>query len=155
MPLEVERKFLVAGNAWRAETTASARIRQGYLVANAHLTVRIRTKDDAAFITVKGETRGIARAEYEYAIPLAEANEMLEALCQPPLVEKRRHTVVYAGVIWEVDEFFAQNVPLVLAELEREDAADIIDLPPWIGQEVTGDARYTNSNLARQPYSTW
>ena len=155
MSIEVERKFLVASNAWRMAASSAMTIRQGYLAADGERTVRIRTQDKAAFITVKGIPDGIARAEYEYKIPLADANAMLNTLCLRPLIEKRRHIVLHAGVTWEVDEFFGDNAPLVVAELEREDAADITDLPGWVGQEVTGDSRYGNANLARRPYSTW
>ena len=155
MGIEVERKFLVSNSAWRAAASSAATIRQGYLVADGERTVRIRTRDKVAFITVKGVLVNMARAEYEYKIPLADANAMLNTLCLRPLIEKRRHIVLYVGMTWEVDEFFGENAPLVVAELERVDAAQITDMPSWIGQEVTGDPRYGNANLARRPYSKW
>jgi adenylate cyclase len=154
MGTEIERKFLVHGDAWRVGAER-ALIRQGYLATDGERTVRVRTKGGQGFITIKGMPRGIARPEYEYPIPLNDANELLDALCLRPLIEKYRHIVWHAGARWEVDEFLNENASLILAELELESADQAIDLPDWVSGEVTGDPRYTNSNLAQRPYSTW
>lgn len=154
MAQEIERKFLVQGNAWR-EGAQRVLIRQGYLNADGARTVRVRTKGDHAFITIKGPPSGIVRPEYEYEIPASDANEILDHLCLRPLIEKWRHLVKFAGMLWEVDEFLNENAGLIVAEVEMRDASQQIELPAWLGQEVTGDARYYNSNLSKQPFTTW
>lgn len=154
MGTEIERKFLVRNGAWRIGAER-ALIRQGYLSADGARTVRVRVRGDQGYITVKGPPNGLVRPEYEYAIPLDDANAMLDALCLRPLIEKHRHIVWHAGARWEVDEFLNENAPLVLAEIELPDAEATVALPPWVGAEVTGDPRYANSNLARAPYSIW
>ena len=153
MPLEIERKFLVSNEDWRGPWP-QVEIRQGYLTASDATTVRVRLRGDAAFLTVKGECGGPVRAEYEYAIPVAHATEMLR-LCQPPLVEKVRHLIPVDGLIWEVDEFRGDNAGLVLAEIELREAGQPVTLPAWIGREVTDDVRYRNSYLARHPFRSW
>jgi len=154
MGIEIERKFLVKSDAWRVGATPVL-IRQGYLSADGAITVRVRVKGDAGFITIKGAPVGPTRAEYEYAIPLADANEMLDTLCLRPLIEKVRHLVTCDGVLWEVDEFLNENAPLVVAEVELSAASQKVTLPEWVGPEVTSDPRYSNSNLSKRPYSTW
>jgi adenylate cyclase len=154
MAQEIERKFLVQGDAWR-EGAQRVLIRQGYLNADGARTVRVRTKGERAFVTIKGPPAGISRAEYEYEIPSADANEMLDHLCMRPLIEKWRHLVPFAGMVWEVDEFLNENAGLIVAEIELRDAAQQVELPAWAGQEVTGDFRYTNSNLVKRPFTTW
>lgn len=152
MGIEIERKFLVVGDAWRqAPATAYA---QGYLSRDHRRTVRVRIVEDSAWLTVKAASVGATRAEFEYPIPVADAREML-ALCDGPLVRKTRRVLVHAGATWEIDEFEGDNAGLVVAEIElaAEDAA--FEPPPWLGAEVTHDARYFNSNLAAAPYSTW
>jgi adenylate cyclase len=152
MGIEIERKFLVVGDAWRSAPAKA--YAQGYLNRDKQRTVRVRVVEDAAWLTVKGASVGATRAEFEYPIPVADAREML-ALCDGPLVRKLRRVVVHAGATWEIDEFEGDNAGLVVAEIElaSEDAA--FDPPPWLGAEVTHDARYFNSNLAATPYSTW
>jgi adenylate cyclase len=154
--IEIERKFLVAGDGWRADAE-HVLIRQGYLSlsADGERTVRVRVKGDAGFITIKSKPDGLTRDEFEYAIPLADANDMLDRLCLRPLIEKVRHIVWHEGLRWEVDEFLNENAPLVMAEIELSDEAQAVPLPAWAGEEVTYDARYANSNLARKPFSTW
>jgi adenylate cyclase len=154
MGLEIERKFLVMGDAWR-DGALPVLIRQGYLCADGERTVRVRVKGDHGYITVKGMPSGLVRPEYEYEIPLADASAMLDKLCLRPQIEKRRHPVMHDGILWEVDEFLNENAPLIVAEVELRDAAQSLALPTWVGQEVTSDSRYTNSNLARKPYSMW
>ena len=149
MPVEIERKFLVTSHAWRAGARATA-IRQGYL-SHEGATVRIRIADGDAFITVKGKTEDIARAEFEYPIPLEDARLMLETLCARPLIEKTRYTVEHAGRVWTVDVFEGENDGLVMAEVELEGADVHVDLPDWVGEEVTSDPRYRNSALVNAP----
>ncbi len=150
MAVEVERKFLVKNDAWRAGARA-CRIRQGYLCLGEDATVRIRCADDDAFITVKSKTEGISRAEFEYAIPLADAEHMLVHLCAQPIIVKTRYALEFAGKIWTVDVFEAANAGLVVAEVELLHPDERIALPPWAGEEVTDDPRYRNSSLVNQP----
>lgn len=147
MGREIERKFLVTSDAWRAGA-AGVRLRQGYLSLDPARTVRVRLAGDKAWITVKGLTRGAARDEFEYPIPAADAQEMLDGLCTASL-EKTRHKVRFGGNTWEVDEFHGRHAGLVLAEIEMEAEGATIAVPPWVGQEVTDDPRYYNSNLAQ------
>jgi adenylate cyclase len=148
MPVEIERKFLVIGEGWRNRGRAE-RIRQGYLVAQPGLSVRIRRAGSRAFITVKSGAAGPTRAEYEYDIPPEHADEMLETLCSRPVIEKWRHTVDVGGAVWTIDEFRGALAGLVLAEIELDHPDQPVDLPDWIGAEVTGDPHYLNANLAK------
>ena len=152
MATEIERKFLVTGTAWTSKPYSY--YRQGYLNRDKNRTVRIRVADKQAFITIKGLTVGAKRAEYEYPIPLSDGEAMLK-LCEPPLIEKKRRIVEYSGLKWEIDEFLGDNAGLVIAEVELTSQSQQIDLPDWIGQEVTDDPRYFNSNLTIAPYTTW
>ncbi|MFG1297756.1 MULTISPECIES: CYTH domain-containing protein [Xanthobacter] len=150
MGVEVERKFLVVSEAWREGAKACA-IRQGYLCLGAETTVRVRVAGPRAFITVKSKTEGISRAEYEYDIPLGDAEAMLDDLCARPLIEKTRYSIVHAGKLWTVDVFGADNAGLVVAEVELEHPEEKVALPPWVGKEVTSDPRYRNSSLVNAP----
>ena len=154
MPTEIERKFLVKGTSWKRGATGEL-FRQGYLVADKQRTVRVRVVGEEGFLTIKGPSRGIARAEYEYPIPAQEADEMLETLCLQPLVEKYRYRIEHAGLVWEVDEFLGENRGLTLAEVELADEDQRISLPDWAGEDVSHDPRYYNANLARHPFSKW
>jgi CYTH domain-containing protein len=153
---EIERKFLVRGDGWRPGAQGVV-YRQGYLGAgeNAVCTVRVRVAGESAWLTIKGRSSGGARDEYEYPVPVADAEEMLDRLCPGGRVEKIRHRVPYAGRLWEVDEFIGENAPLVVAEVELDSIDAEVSLPLWVGREVTEDPRYTNAALARQPYSRW
>lgn len=153
MGKEIERKFLVTGNGWRDAPATT--YRQGYLSTDRNRTVRVRVAGDKGFLTIKGITVGASRTEYEYPIPVEDALEMLANLCLRPLIEKRRYRVDHGGPIWEVDVFFGDNEGLILAEVELENESQQIDLPPWIGREVTGDARFYNANLITHPYRSW
>jgi CYTH domain-containing protein len=153
MATEIERKFLVRGESWRG--TESRMLRQGYLNRSQEHTVRVRTDGDRAFLTIKGLTSGATRPEFEYAIPIDDANEMLDTLCEKPLIEKRRHLVMHAGKRWEVDEFLGDNIGLVVAELELRREDEAFALPEWVGKEVTHDPRYLNANLVQNPYRLW
>ena len=155
MGVEVERKFLVCGEAWRAEVTASTRIVQGYLAQTESATVRVRVKGEKGFLTVKGVSVGIARSEFEYEVPVADALAMLEELAQGPVIDKVRHLVPVGAHVWEVDVFAGDNAPLVMAEVELAGAEESFVRPDWAGAEVSDDQRYFNVNLARTPYSTW
>lgn len=117
--------------------------------------MRVRIAGDQAYLTIKGATAGIARAEYEYAIPLNHAQELLQTLCEPPLIEKTRYRVEWGGLLWEIDEFSGENQGLIVAEVELVDETQAIALPDWIGAEVSHDDRYYNANLAKHPYSRW
>ncbi len=154
MGQEIERKFLVTSNAWRGDDKGLF-CRQGYLASGADVTVRVRVLGDKGFITIKGPTEGITRAEYEYGIPAKDAHELLDHLCLRPLIEKYRHYRQHGGLKWEVDEFVGENQGLVVAEIELQSAEQVVNLPSWAGQEVSDDARYYNVNLARSPYRTW
>ena len=152
MGIEIERKFLVQGTCWKQGPPR--RLRQGYLSSEPERTVRVRVAAPDAFLTIKGRTHGASRPEFEYPIPLADAEALLD-LCQRPILEKDRYRVGHAGLVWEVDEFFGENQGLVVAEVELDDADQTVDLPPWVGNEVTDDARYFNANLIRHPYRLW
>lgn len=155
MSREIERKFLVRDDSWRAAADAGKRYRQGYLCADPQRVVRVRVGGDAAYVTIKGSLRGLARDEYEYPIPVADAEAMLDGLCLHPLIEKVRHHVRHAGYMWEVDVFAADNAGLVVAEVELPAEDTEVELPPWVGAEVTHDPRYSNAALVGRPYSTW
>jgi len=152
MATEIERKFLVRGDDWKA--APAERYTQGYLNRDQRRTVRVRIVRDEAWLTVKGENDGATRAEFEYAIPLADAQQLL-ALCDGPLVSKLRRVVRHAGSTWEIDEFLGDNAGLVVAEIELESEQQAFARPDWLGEEVTHDARYFNSSLAQRPFSTW
>lgn len=154
MGQEIERKFLLRSDAWRAGARGK-RYRQGYLCIAKERTVRIRTIGDAGFLTIKGPSHGAARAEYEYAIPFADAEEMLDSLCERPLIEKTRHRIEHEGLVWEVDEFHGENAGLVVAEVELPRADHPVVKPGWIGEEVTSDPRYFNASLVKHPFKTW
>lgn len=154
MGVEIERKFLVRGDDWRSGVTAQRVLRQGYPAIDGAVTVRVRIADDEAWITIKGKGSGIRRAEFEYAIPVGDAEELLE-LCGGRVVEKVRHIIPVATRIWEVDVFSGNNAGLVVAEIELEAEDEAVELPPWIGKEVTDDSRYLNSFLAVHPFCRW
>jgi CYTH domain-containing protein len=154
MGLEIERKFLLAGEGWRG-LVPGVRYRQGYIVSGQGRTVRVRTAGDQGYLTIKGPSQGSARAEFEYPIPLADALELLDTLCDRPFIDKTRYRIPVADLVWEVDEFHGENAGLMLAEVELDDPEQTVDRPEWIGAEVTGDPRYYNSSLVRSPFSSW
>ncbi|WP_332701149.1 CYTH domain-containing protein [Devosia sp.] len=146
---EIERKFLVVSDAWRMLAQSSSLLRQGYLSSNAKATVRVRTWDDReARLTLKGAVRGMARAEYEYEIPMPDALEML-AMAEPHVLEKRRYLVPFGGLTWEIDVFEGRHAGLVIAEVELASQDQLVELPDWVGMEVTYDDRYYNASLSR------
>ncbi len=154
MATEIERKFLVRGEAWRA-LDPGVSYRQGYLSTEAARSVRVRIAGARGFLTLKGASTGASRAEYEYEIPVADAQEIFDTLCLRPRIEKVRRRIDYRGRVWEVDEFFGDNRGLVIAEVELTEVDQEVALPDWVGEEVTGDPRYYNANLVRHPYSAW
>lgn len=154
MAIEIERKFLVRGDGWRSLSVGSI-YRQGYIASAPGKTVRVRVAGDRGYLTIKGSSVGYRRSEFEYPIPLEDAEEMLETLCDRPPIEKKRHKISVGDLIWEIDEFFGDNEGLILAEVELLDEAQIFDLPEWIGEEVSHDSRYYNVNLIKYPYRQW
>jgi adenylate cyclase len=154
MANEIEKKFLVRPRKW-SELGPGLIIRQGYLSTDNERTVRVRTYGDRGYITIKGITKGISRKEYEYEIPPADANELLDRMCHRPLIEKTRFRIPFGGHTFEVDEFIGDNRGLTVAEVELKTAGETVDLPDWIDREVSGDPRYFNSNLSLHPYTTW
>ncbi|UUA70953.1 CYTH domain-containing protein [Cellvibrio sp. QJXJ] len=152
MAIEIERKFLVVGDAWREANAVF--YSQGYLSSDKARTVRVRIAGEQAFLTIKGVTQGMSRAEFEYEIPLADAHELLQ-LCEQPLIEKYRRKITSAGFVWEVDEFLGENQGLVVAEIELPSEDTLFTKPEWVGAEVTADVRYFNSNLVRLPFKQW
>ncbi len=154
MGVEIERKFLVTGDAFKSLATGVFYC-QGYLASHPYRVIRVRTAGQRGFLTVKGLTIGISRTEFEYEIPLDDANAMLETLCEKPLIEKKRYHIHQDGFIWEVDEFFGENQGLILAEVELNEPNTPLEKPDWIGREVSGDPKYYNSNLVRNPYRYW
>jgi adenylate cyclase len=154
MPIEIERKFLVNDASWKQAVVRSTRIKQGYLCTESGRTVRVRTRDEEAWLNIKGSRKGISRAEFEYAIPMVDALEMLE-MSVGTVVDKVRHEVAHAGRVWEVDVFEGLNAPLIVAELELENEAEVFEHPGWLGEDVSEVAAYSNSALAHKPYSRW
>ena len=154
MAKEIERKFLVIGDDWR-QLAKGTHYRQGYLNSAKERTVRIRTIDDKAYLTVKGPTVGVTRQEYEYEIPHADCVQMLEHLAEKPIIEKTRYKIPFAGLTWEIDEFFGVNAGLIVAEVELASESQAFEKPAWVGEEISSDPRYFNSNLVKNPYTTW
>jgi CYTH domain-containing protein len=154
MPHEIERKYLVKGEDWRVPGTGIP-YRQGYLSTLPERTVRVRLIRDKGYLTVKGISVGARRAEYEYEISAGEASEMLDNLCERPLIEKTRYRLEHHGLTWEVDEFDGDNAGLIIAEVELDDEDQAITLPDWVGKEVTGERRYYNASLIAEPYTGW
>ena len=155
MAIEIERKFLVNGEGWRSSVTASTLLQQGYLPGLVTASVRVRIAGDRAFLNIKSATLGTTRTEFEYAIPVPDAHDLLESLCEQPRIEKTRHNVPFGGHLWQVDEFFGDNAGLVVAEIELASVNESFAVPPWIGREVSSDTRYYNVNLVKKPYKSW
>jgi len=154
MAKEIERKFLVKNESFKLFSKGVI-YRQGYLNRDKARTVRIRVAGEQAFITIKGLTNGMERLEFEYSISLTDANEMLETLCVKPLIEKLRYKITSDGHLWEVDEFIGDNEGLTVAEVELKSSDEHVIIPEWVGQEVTGDMMYFNSNLVINPFKNW
>jgi CYTH domain-containing protein len=156
MAIEIERKFLVLDDSYKREAFSSSHIRQGYLSSERGKTIRVRIRDTRAFLTIKGPSLdgGLSRSEFEYEIPLDDA-EKLMTLCEPGIIDKIRWLVKSGDHTFEVDEFFGDNEGLVMAEVELHSRSEEPEIPHFIGQEVTGDRRYYNSQLRLHPYQSW
>ena len=150
MGIEIERKFLVVSNEWK-RLAEPVFMRQGYICSLPGRVVRVRIEADSAMLTMKGKSSGISRGEWEYAIPLMDAEELLRDLCEQPLIEKKRYRIVIDGLVWEVDEFLGDNAGLIVAEVELLSEEQNVILPNWVGEEVSHDHRYANANLLKQP----
>jgi CYTH domain-containing protein len=151
---EIERKYLVLDETWRSRAVGMV-FRQGYLSTVKERTVRVRVVGDLGYLTVKGLTVGSVRTEFEYKVPIADAEQMLDELCEQPLIEKTRYVIEENGLTWEIDEFAGANEGLIVAEVELGDESQQVDPPDWVGEEVTNDARYFNANLIAHPFSEW
>ncbi len=155
MATEIERKFLTLNDHWKQSSYQSNHLRQGYLSSEKNCSVRVRTSEDKAWINVKSITIGTQRQEYEYEIPLADGNEMLDTLSRKPLIEKTRYLIKVGQHIWEVDVFEGDNAGLTVAEIELDAVDEAFEKPSWAGEEVTDDPRYYNTRLSRLPYKQW
>ena len=154
MAKEIERKYLVISNEWKSLSKKKL-YRQGYLAIYKEGVVRVRTVCDKGYITIKSQRNNLSRDEFEYEIPFEDAEYMLNILCLKPFIEKYRTKINYNGMVWEVDDFIGENEGLVIAEIELEYENQKIDLPNWLGAEVTNDPKYYNSNLVNMPYCKW
>ena len=152
---EIERKFLVCNSNWQSSIAETLRIKQGYIAVNERCAIRIRIANTQATLNIKSAGLDIARKEYEYPIPIADAEEMLELFCPDQYIEKTRYRVNHETGAWEVDVFEGLNKGLVVAEIELESAQQSVSLPDWVGTEVSGDAKYLNNNLVTRPFQTW
>lgn len=155
MAIEIERKFLIINDGWRTAVTRASFYRQGYLANSGGASVRVRVADGKGYLNIKSMVLGVRRHEFEYLIPLADAEEMLDDLCSGPQIEKTRYFVDYGGHTWEVDVFEGDNEGLVVAEVELNSVDEVFELPPWAGREVSDDERYYNVCLVKHPYKEW
>ena len=155
MPLEIERKFLVTSDAWRSAVDSRELLRQGYLSSDSACSIRVRLAGEHAWLNLKAKRSGMTRLEFEYAIPHAEADQILNELWKGPLLEKYRHRIVMGELVWEVDEFLGDNAGLIVAEIELPSESTEFRRPAWLGQEVTDDERYYNFNLAQKAFREW
>lgn len=154
MGIEIERKFLIDIN--KVDTLKNGcQIKQGYIQTIDHTSVRVRIRDKEAFLTIKSKNTGISKLEFEYAIPMQDAQDMLNNLCQTSFIDKTRYLLKHEGHLWEIDIFEGSNKGLVVAEIELESEDEVFTLPDWVTKEVTDDTRYFNSNLIEHPYSNW
>jgi adenylate cyclase len=154
MGKEIERKFLVRDDAWRKGARGTF-CRQGYVVASDDCVVRVRVAGEKACLTIKGRKTRLSCLEYEYALPVAEAMDMLERICLRPFIEKTRYSIAVGGMTWDIDEFAGDNEGLVVAEVELEQEDQVIALPEWVGREISLDPKYLNMNLMKYPYGRW
>jgi len=155
MGKEIERKFLVKSDDYKTPLTSKIYINQGYFAEGVRVRLSKSLGKDEGFITFKSPTEGMTRTEFEYKIPFVEAEEILNNLCKGPIIEKTRHIIFYSGEKWEVDEFFGDNEGLVVAELEMSDEEHNFEKPDWLGEEVTQNKRYYNSDLTKNPFKNW
>ena len=154
MTVEIERRFLLKNDSWRAKAGAPQTLRQGYLSVEKECTIRVRIIGNRAWLTLKGYISDVSRHEFEYAIPVADATTILEQMC-PFKLKKHRTCIAYQGHVFEVDEYFDDNAPLVVAEIELPSEDTLFERPEWLGEEITHDGRFTNAYLSQHPYATW
>lgn len=152
--IETERRFLIKNDNWKATASEPKLMNQGYLSVEKERTIRVRIIGNQAWLTLKGYISDITRSEFEYEIPLADAQTMMDTMC-PFKLEKSRHEVVYEGFTFEIDEYFGENAPLIVAELELPSEDTPFPKPDWLGEEITSDGKYTNAYLSKHPYSEW
>ena len=155
MATEIERKFLLTSDSWRDDADAGTHFRQGYLIGAERASVRVRIEGERANINIKSATLGVERMEYEYPIPLVDAMELLDTLCEQPQIEKTRYHVPFGDHLWEVDVFAGDNEGLVVAEVELKSTDEAFAMPPRAGEEVSHDTRYYNVCLVKHPYKDW
>ena len=155
MGTEIERKFLIKNDTWRNSATAGVKYIQGYFTTNERCSIRVRIEGDEAAINIKSATIDITRSEYNYPLPVKDAREMLDNLCEKPLIEKTRYHLEYDGHVWDIDEFSGENQGLVIAEIELEKTDEKFTRPGWLGKEVSDDPRYYNVCLINNPYKNW
>jgi adenylate cyclase len=155
MGVEIERKFLLQSDSWQADADGGEYYHQGYLSTTPERVVRVRQMGEKAVVTIKGKGDGISRPEFEYEIPLGDAQTMLRELCLQPTIEKRRHKLTCGPHTWEIDVFAGENEGLVVAEIELTSEDEAFEKPDWVGAEVSHDTRYLNSNLIAQPFKSW
>ena len=155
MATEIERKFLVDNELWREQVVSEATIKQGYLCRRENATIRVRIAGEMAWFNIKSATHGISRLEYEYPIPLADAEGLLAQVAEQPFIDKIRYKVRQGAHIWDLDVFRGQNLGLVVAEVELTKEDETFEMPAWAGREVSGDPRYYNANLVKLPYCEW
>lgn len=155
MGTEIERKFLVKNNNWRKHASTGVKYIQGYFTTNKHCSIRVRIEGDVAAINIKSATIDITRMEFNYPVPIDDAYEMLDKLCEKPLIEKTRYHLKYDGHDWDIDEFSGENKGLIVAEIELGNVDDRFSTPDWLGQEVSDDPRYYNVCLIKNPYQSW
>lgn len=155
MPIEIEHKFLIANDSWRQHVSSTSQYRQGYLTSDSRSSIRVRISDSHAWLNIKSATIGNHRQEYEYPIPLIDANEIMESLCVKPFISKIRHFIIQGKHTWEIDEFQGENQGLLVAEIELSAIDEAFEKPDWLGEDVTNDMRYYNNNLAKNPYLQW
>ena len=155
MGTEIERKFLVKNDSWQSQVISSDHLKQAYLANQQNASVRVRIAGERAHLNIKSATLGIRRSEFEYEIPVEDAEAMLEAVAQRPFIDKVRYQVRCGAHVWELDRFEGENAGLVVAELELKHEDESFELPDWAGEEVSEDPRYYNVNLVKHPYSRW
>ncbi len=155
MPLEIEHKFLLKNDAWKTLASHSSKYRQGYLISDSKRSIRVRISEDKAWLNIKSATIGSCRQEYEYEIPITEGFEIINTLCEKPIIEKTRYFVPILQHTWEIDVFSGDNEGLIVAEIELSESNETFSIPEWVGKEVTLDRRYYNNNLCKNPYTFW
>lgn len=154
MTIEIEHRFLLKDDSWRAEAGEPEMMRQGYLSVDKECTIRVRIIGRKAWLTLKGYISDTTRSEFEYEIPITHAEQMMQTMC-PFKLEKHRYKIEYRGFMFEIDEYFGDNAPLVVAELELPGEGVPFEKPDWLGEEITSNGKFTNAYLSKHPYSQW